>query len=485
MAFVIFYSWQSDLPNRTNRGLIGDALENTATALQRDEAVSVEPVVDRDTAGVPGAPDIALTIFGKIDRCQLFVGDVSLVNPDAGGRRTPNPNVLVELGYALKALGPERVVLVMNTAFGGHELLPFDLRMRRVLAYNSPPDAAERAAERRGLERSLDVAVRSVIEHHVRAAPAPVSEPALADRVTRSVAAAERRQDSLTRAYMGDLAARLGDIAPDLGAAEAAGTELDEALVTALGKTTDIIAEFDGVCHTIAENDASSAAEALYQGFGRILDRYELPSGFSGVFRSVDFDFFHFVGHEMFVTFFAALIENNRWATIGHLLAEPIYVERDRQGLAAALGFTEISRHVALLDHRNRRLGLNRIFLHADLLNQRHTTGPLAEATPITAFTDADYFLFLRTELPPDAPLRSWDWAPWSALYLGSRPPRFLLTAQKQERAARIAAALGVEDVERLRERLRERGNKVQEMFRHAHNLAPLLRIDLATIGSR
>jgi hypothetical protein len=41
-------------------------------------------------------------------------------------RRTPNPNVLVELGYALKALGDERVIVVVNTAFGKEELLPFD-----------------------------------------------------------------------------------------------------------------------------------------------------------------------------------------------------------------------------------------------------------------------------------------------------------------------------------------------------------------------
>lgn len=39
-------------------------------------------------------------------------------------RPTPNPNVLIELGYAFKALGHERVILVFNRAFGKIEELP-------------------------------------------------------------------------------------------------------------------------------------------------------------------------------------------------------------------------------------------------------------------------------------------------------------------------------------------------------------------------
>jgi hypothetical protein len=50
-------------------------------------------------------------------------------------RRAPNPNVLLELGYARSALGQNRIALVMNTAFGGPEKLRFDLKMYRVMTY--------------------------------------------------------------------------------------------------------------------------------------------------------------------------------------------------------------------------------------------------------------------------------------------------------------------------------------------------------------
>src|SRR5690348_7440379 len=135
MPDVIFYSWQSDLPNVTNRTLIEQALKKAARTLRHDPTISVEPVIERDTAGVAGAPAIQTTIFNRIERAQVFVGDVSIINQGSALRLTPNPNVLVELGYALKALGEGRLILVLNEAFGVAETLPFDLRFRRLLRY--------------------------------------------------------------------------------------------------------------------------------------------------------------------------------------------------------------------------------------------------------------------------------------------------------------------------------------------------------------
>src|SRR5690348_2126854 len=121
---IVFYSWQSDLPNATNRGFIEGALEKAVKSIHRDETIEVRPVIDRDTQRVPGAPDIASTILKKIDESDVFVGDVSLINQETNSvrrilqrafrlrsRPTPNPNVLVEVGYAIKTMGPNRIIL--------------------------------------------------------------------------------------------------------------------------------------------------------------------------------------------------------------------------------------------------------------------------------------------------------------------------------------------------------------------------------------
>ena len=159
----VFYSWQSDLPNSINRGFIQDALERAAKAIRQDDSIKVEPVVDRDTAGVPGSPDIANTIFAKIDGSQVFACDVSIINVDDKARPTPNPNVLIELGYGYKALTSERILMIMNTAFGEPKLLPFDLSKKRVITYQLAPEGEAKAAVRKELVQKLENALRTIV----------------------------------------------------------------------------------------------------------------------------------------------------------------------------------------------------------------------------------------------------------------------------------------------------------------------------------
>lgn len=133
---TVFYSWQSDLPNKINRGFIEDCLKRAIKELKAEGQLKIDPCLDRDTMNVPGSPDIAATILDKIDSAALYVCDVSIINKGAAGRLTPNPNVLVELGYAIKSLGWNRVICVFNGATGRVEELPFDLRQRRVRVYH-------------------------------------------------------------------------------------------------------------------------------------------------------------------------------------------------------------------------------------------------------------------------------------------------------------------------------------------------------------
>ena len=165
MPSIIFYSWQSDLPNSINRGLIQKALEWAARDIRSNDSITVEPVIDRDTAEVPGSPDIAATILEKIDKCDVFVCDVSIINPNATTRLTPNPNVLIELGYVLKRLGWSRIIMVLNSEFGGVETLPFDLRMKRVLTYRASEKDQDRTSTRKELQNRLSFALKEIFRH--------------------------------------------------------------------------------------------------------------------------------------------------------------------------------------------------------------------------------------------------------------------------------------------------------------------------------
>ena len=163
MKATIFYSWQSDIRAAANRTFIQEALENAVAEIRSESSILVQPVVDRDTRDVPGAPDIGSAILEKIDACAAMVADVTIVTRGDSARPSPNPNVLIELGYGLKAVGDRRLVLVLNDAFGGPEMLPFDLRRKRVLTYSSPEESSSRADEKRRLQAMLREALSLIL----------------------------------------------------------------------------------------------------------------------------------------------------------------------------------------------------------------------------------------------------------------------------------------------------------------------------------
>ena len=164
---TVFYSWQSDTPGATNRNFILNALEDAARVIAGDDSINVEPVVDRDTQNVAGSPDIGNTILGKIRGADVVVADVTIINHgSSSGRLMPNPNVLVEVGYALAVHSESRLILVNNTAFGRPEDLPFDLRQKRVLNYTSAPGTSDRSADRRALQSALKSAIGAVLKQH-------------------------------------------------------------------------------------------------------------------------------------------------------------------------------------------------------------------------------------------------------------------------------------------------------------------------------
>lgn len=124
----IFYSWQSWTPSARNREFIEQALEQALAKVKEVHDQSL--IIDRDTKGLPGAPAIADSILQKIEQCDIFVADVTIVVKD-DEHESPNPNVMLELGYAVKCLTWDRIILVMNKSLGSPESLPFDLRHRR------------------------------------------------------------------------------------------------------------------------------------------------------------------------------------------------------------------------------------------------------------------------------------------------------------------------------------------------------------------
>lgn len=131
MAHTAFFAWQLDTPADQNKTFIWNAL-NIATNSAASSAIPVEsPRPESDTGGVAGSPNIVETIFNRIRNCAFFVADLTFTAKTDAGKLVPNPNVLIELGYAARSIGWERTILVLNQTYGKAKDLPFDILQHR------------------------------------------------------------------------------------------------------------------------------------------------------------------------------------------------------------------------------------------------------------------------------------------------------------------------------------------------------------------
>ena len=132
MAISIFYSWQSDTETASNRYFLRDCLDSSIKSVGAELEVNETIVLEQDTKGIPGIPEITKTILNKIDKCAIFVADITSIASTHQGKKVPNPNVLYELGYAIKTVGDTRIILLINQLFGApKESLPFNIAHRR------------------------------------------------------------------------------------------------------------------------------------------------------------------------------------------------------------------------------------------------------------------------------------------------------------------------------------------------------------------
>jgi hypothetical protein len=192
MTHTVFYSWQSDSPKATNQQAIRLALREAADGLERLSVDSLILHLDEATRGTSGSPNIPQTILSKIDACDAFVCDLTTVATTDKGKPVANPNVLVELGYAVATIGWERIVLLFNEQYGNFPNdLPFDVDRHRATPFTiaDGKDKAGKASLTQVLQAALEAIIsQAPLRPAERRSVAPAQQKRVADiRVLTSV----------------------------------------------------------------------------------------------------------------------------------------------------------------------------------------------------------------------------------------------------------------------------------------------------------
>lgn len=141
----IFFSWQSDLDKAATTNFIRNAIKFSKKELESKNK-NIKFTLDEATRDLTGSPHIPNSIFNKILNSDIFICDITTINNDDKViRKTPNPNVLIELGFAAAILGWNRIIMLFNESFGDFNIeTPFDLEKRRITLFSHKNGAGDK-----------------------------------------------------------------------------------------------------------------------------------------------------------------------------------------------------------------------------------------------------------------------------------------------------------------------------------------------------
>ena len=140
--YKVFFSWQSDTKGK-ERAIIEHALKQAKDEIKNQYGYEIE--IDHSTLGEVGMPTIEVALLRKIDKSDIFICDITPVtsynvqraNGIVKDKQVPNANVLIELGYAMSAMGSEYIIPIAHAGSWDIADLPFDINHKRVYLYSS------------------------------------------------------------------------------------------------------------------------------------------------------------------------------------------------------------------------------------------------------------------------------------------------------------------------------------------------------------
>ncbi len=162
MEYNIFYSWQSDLDDHFQMDQIR-FVENALKQAKLKLSDVHTYLIDKAARDVSGAINIVEDIDSKINLCDIFIADISIINKGSKFRKIPNPNVMFEIGLAKTSVDWSNIIFVLNDYFGKYDDLPFDIKTRRAITFTMVKGEKSNKDEFKKLVDKLSTAINSCL----------------------------------------------------------------------------------------------------------------------------------------------------------------------------------------------------------------------------------------------------------------------------------------------------------------------------------
>lgn len=199
----------------------------------------------------------------------------------------------------------------------------------------------------------------------------------------------------------------------------------------------------------------------IHRFFESLIPYMSRPENATG-WSEGDFDNFKFVIHELFLYAITIFTKHERFFEVNLLLSQQYYVSnRADYGKDTMIGYEVFRGYLGTLNRRNSRLKLNRLSLHADLLEQRSKHSGIE----FRYLMQADFILFMKSEIHNEDCYSRWF--PDTLIYVGHFHSAFELFARASSKSyfEKMKCLLGIDKPADL--------NELMEAFKTDRNKLP------------
>lgn len=234
-------------------------------------------------------------------------------------------------------------------------------------------------------------------------------------------------------------------------------------------ETQQLVANFASLANSVACTKNVEVAGTIYTFFSDVCERYK-PDDCDE--NSSGHDFYRFLGHEMFVCFISAFVKRNQWLDIDRLLKQKLCISNSwGANTPKSITFDYASSHLRSFRLIGEQNNLDVLYLHANVLKERHCREPLSSVVSAEEFMEADFLLRLsrrKDEMSAMSP-----WFPHSAFYLNDCP-QYLRKAVSLQFAEQLLPAFNLHsksdksdkpDISEFRAHLSEKMTEIKGVF--------------------
>lgn len=190
--------------------------------------------------------------------------------------------------------------------------------------------------------------------------------------------------------------------------------EFDDAVVRSIEEFLPYRNEMIQLFTTIAQySPTPEFVQRTHRLFENLIPYMHRPNHITN-WSEWDYDNFKFLVHELFLYALAVLMKHDRLVEAKYLLEQQYYLPGNSEyGRNAVVSYVALREYLRSFEHRNKRLGLRRLSLRADLLKERcNGTG-----IEFRYLMQADFVAFMRAEIEFKDDHKRW-W-PETLLFLG------------------------------------------------------------------